>query len=133
MSDKPKNSGKPLPAKPTAPGKEKKPLRQRIAKWFRELRSEVKKITWPTFREVVKNTMVTLALVAVLGVIIWVADLGLDSLRNYLLSLVDNTPPAAAEEIDLTIDESDSDIILPSGSDIDAPLDGYDVTFTDVE
>lgn len=58
----------------------------RIAKYFRELRSELKKVVWPTFQQVVKNTLIVLACVLILGVFIWlfdfVARFGIDALIN---------------------------------------------------
>ena len=55
-----------------------------ICRSFRELRSELKKISWPTPKQVAKNTLIVVVCVAVLGVIIFVfdkvANLGLDAL-----------------------------------------------------
>ncbi|MBE6982295.1 MAG: preprotein translocase subunit SecE [Ruminococcaceae bacterium] len=45
-----------------------------IARYFRELRSELKKVVWPTPHQVLKNTLIVLACVAVVGVFIWVFD-----------------------------------------------------------
>ena len=46
----------------------------RICKYFRELRSELKKVVWPTPKQVLKNALVVLACVVVVGVFIWVFD-----------------------------------------------------------
>ena len=55
-----------------------------IARYFRELKSELKKVVWPTPKQVLKNTLIVLACVLVVGVFIWlfdlVARLGIDSL-----------------------------------------------------
>ena len=45
-----------------------------IARYFRELRSELKKVVWPTPKQVLKNTMVVLACVLIVGVFIWMLD-----------------------------------------------------------
>ena len=45
-----------------------------IARYFRELRSELKKGVWPTPKQVLKNALVVLACVVVVGVFIWVFD-----------------------------------------------------------
>ena len=45
-----------------------------IAKYFRELRSELKKVVWPTPKQVVKNTLIVLACVLIIGVFIWIFD-----------------------------------------------------------
>ena len=45
-----------------------------ICRYFRELRSELKKVVWPTPKQVLKNALVVLACVIVVGVFIWVFD-----------------------------------------------------------
>lgn len=55
--------------------KAKKPsIFARIAKWFRELRSECRKIVWPTREQTIKNTLVVLACVLIVGAFIWILD-----------------------------------------------------------
>ena len=45
-----------------------------VAKYFRELRSELKKVVWPTPQQVLKNTLVVAACVLCVGVFIWLFD-----------------------------------------------------------
>ena len=45
-----------------------------ICRYFRELRSELKKVVWPTPKQVTKNTLIVLACVLIVGVFIWVFD-----------------------------------------------------------
>ena len=45
-----------------------------IARYFRELRSELKKVVWPTYQQVLKNTLVVAACVVVVGLFIWLVD-----------------------------------------------------------
>ena len=47
---------------------------KRIGKWFREMRSELKKVVWPTPKQLVNNTGVALAVMAVAAVILWGFD-----------------------------------------------------------
>ena len=47
----------------------------RIRRYFRELRSELKKVVWPTPKQVGKNSLVVGACVLVVGVFIWLFDL----------------------------------------------------------
>ena len=68
-------------AKSDKPAKSKKPgLFKRIGKYFRDTKSEFKKIVWPTFPSVVRNTLVTLAVCLVLGLLICLVDAGLSAL-----------------------------------------------------
>ena len=58
----------------------------RIRKYFRELRSELKKVVWPTPKQVAKNALVVAVCVVVFGVFIWlfdfVAQTGITALIN---------------------------------------------------
>lgn len=58
-----------------------------ISKFFRDIKGEFKKITWPTLPAVVRNTLVTLAACAVLGLVICLFDIGLSALINLLLGI----------------------------------------------
>ena len=58
-----------------------------VKRYFKELKGEFKKITWPTAAALWKNTGATIALCAIVGVIVCLIDLGLDGLINLLLSL----------------------------------------------
>ena len=55
-----------------------------IRRYFRELRSELKKVVWPTPQQVLNNTLIVGACVLVVGVFIWLFDfiarLGIDGL-----------------------------------------------------
>ena len=55
-----------------------------VCRYFRELRSELKKVVWPTPKQVLKNTLIVAACVLVVGVFIWlfdfVARVGIDAL-----------------------------------------------------
>ena len=46
----------------------------RISRWLREMRSELKKVQWPTWKQVLKNTGVVILCVLVIGIFIWVFD-----------------------------------------------------------
>ena len=57
-----------------------------ICRYFRELRSELKKVVWSSPKQVLKNTLIVLISVVVVGVFIWVFDFvarfGIDALIN---------------------------------------------------
>lgn len=52
----------------------KKAKGNRIVRWLREMRSELKKVQWPAWKQVVKNTGIVILCVIVIGVFIWVFD-----------------------------------------------------------
>lgn len=59
----------------------------RAIKYWRDTKGEYKKIAWPSFKTVVKNTGVTLVMCALAAAFICLVDLGLSSLIDLLLSL----------------------------------------------
>ena len=59
-----------------------------VRRYFRELRSELKKVVWPTAKQVAKNTLVVLACVIIVGVFIWIFDLVSQTGISALINLV---------------------------------------------
>lgn len=68
------------------PKKNKKNVFKVIARFFKDLRGEVKKITWPAAKDVLKGTLITIVCIAIIGVAVFLVDFGLtngiDALRN---------------------------------------------------
>lgn len=58
---------------------------KRMGKFFRDTKGEFKKIIWPTFPAVVRNTGVTLAMCVILGLLICIVDVGLSALINLMV------------------------------------------------
>ena len=56
-------------------GKEKMPLGERIKKFFRDYKSELKKIVWPTRPQVIQNTGVVLVAIIFVAILVGVLDL----------------------------------------------------------
>ena len=47
---------------------------KRVQKWFREMRSELKKVIWPTPKDTAKQTGVALVVMVIAAIGIWVFD-----------------------------------------------------------
>ncbi len=60
---------------------------QRVKKWFKEMKSELKKVQWPSFKTVQKNTLTVIGCVLVVGIFIWLFDLLANSVVGALLNL----------------------------------------------
>ena len=87
MAEEKKNAKPAATAKNTnAVKKEDKKLGffQRIGKWFRDMKAELKKVIWPTKKQVLNNTLVALAVMLVAAVFIWgfdqIAQMGVKAL-----------------------------------------------------
>ena len=62
------------PAPAAAKKKVKAKGSNRIAKWFREMRSELKKVVWPTPKQILNNTLVSLSVMVASAIVIWAID-----------------------------------------------------------
>ena len=52
----------------------KLPFGKRVAKWFREMRSEARKVIWPTPKQTLNNTGVALGMMVVSALVLWGFD-----------------------------------------------------------
>ncbi len=58
----------------------------RVVKWFKDLRSEFKKIVWPSKKTVVNNTFVVLVTMVVSAIFVGLLDAGFLKLLELALS-----------------------------------------------
>ena len=58
-----------------------------ICRYFRELRSELKKVVWPTHEQVLKNAAIVVGCVLVVGIFIWVFDFVAQFVIDALISV----------------------------------------------
>ena len=56
-------------------------LLKRIGKWFRDMKSELKKVIWPTPAVLAKNTGISVAVMVVSAIVLW----GFDELAQMLV------------------------------------------------
>jgi preprotein translocase subunit SecE len=78
MSTEEKNiqTGAKSPAKAKKARKKRKG--NRVTRWFREMKSELKKVVWPTPKQILNNTVVALVVMLVSAIVIW----GFDTLAS---------------------------------------------------
>ena len=60
--------------KPAKASKKKPGVFSRIARWFREMKSELKKVQWPGWKQTWNNTLTVIVCVILVGIFIWVFD-----------------------------------------------------------
>ena len=71
--------------KAKAKAKEKMPgVFSKIKRYFKDLRGEFKKIVWPSKKQIINNTIVVIACMAVTAVIIWLLDWAFISLLSLI-------------------------------------------------
>jgi len=71
----------------TSSKKKKAKGSNRIARWFREMRSELNKVVWPTPKQIVNNTIVALTLMTVAAIAIWALDFASGQIFQAILLL----------------------------------------------
>jgi preprotein translocase subunit SecE len=95
--------------------KSKKNPFKSIAGFFKSVKSEGKKVVWPTGKEVWKNTLVVLVVILILGVAIYAVDFGLSQGLKGIKTLADSntttttTTEEATTEATTTEDETVAD------------------------
>ena len=72
-------------AKAPAKKKDKKP--NRVVRWFKDLKGELKKVTWPSAKYTAKNVGIVIVCVLLVGVLIWVFDWVVKMVVEALLNL----------------------------------------------
>lgn len=70
-TDKATEKKKYVPAKPV---KEKVKLKVRIANFIRDYKSEIKKIVWPTFKQLTTSTKIVVIAIVLMGIAVGVVD-----------------------------------------------------------
>ena len=60
----------------------------RIGKWLKDMKSELKKVQWPTRKQTPNNTLIVIACVVFVGVFIWIFDAVAGGLIQALIHLV---------------------------------------------
>ena len=63
---------------------------QKIGKWFREMKSELKKVIWPTKDQLKTNTLVSLGMIFVSAIVVWGFDEVAQLFVRALLTLTGN-------------------------------------------
>ena len=55
-----------------------------LSRWFREMKSELKKVVWPTPKQLATNTGVALFVMALAAVVLW----GFDELAGLVVNVI---------------------------------------------
>ncbi len=98
---------------------------QTIAKFFKGVNAERKKVIWPTGKETVKNTIIVLVVVVIVGAAIYAVDTGLSLGMKGIRMLKDKAETTTvSEETTAASSEDELNALLDGASDDSA--DGTD-------
>ena len=82
MAEEKKTSTAPVKAVTAVKKDDTKPgFFQKVGKWFREMRSELKKVVWPTRKQLINNTVVSVVVMLVSALGVW----GFDQIARLLV------------------------------------------------
>ena len=103
-------------AKEPAKKKENKEKKEN-KNFFKEFRAELKRVSWPTPKQLVNNTAVVVAIVVLVAVIVFVLDVIFENLNSFgverLKALVTSSSTETEETEDAT---GDSELVLDDGT-----------------
>ena len=60
---------------------------KRVAKWFREMKSELKKVVWPTGKQLFNNTLISVVVMVASAIVLWGFDMLASGLVHALINL----------------------------------------------
>ena len=60
---------------------------KRVAKWFREMKSELKKVVWPTGKQLLNNTVVSVVVMVASAIVLWGFDMLASGLVHALINI----------------------------------------------
>ena len=82
MAEEKKTNAAPVKAVTAVKKDDTKPgFFKRVGKWFREMRSELKKVVWPTRKQLINNTVVSLVVMLISALGVW----GFDQIARLLV------------------------------------------------
>lgn len=82
-----KTSNSKVETKKTSTKNKKDNIFKKIGRKFKEVFSELKKVSWPSFKTIVKNTGIVLGIVGIFLVVITLMDLGLGELFKLITGI----------------------------------------------
>ena len=78
--------------------------------FFKDFKAELKKVIWPTPKQLVNNTIAVVTIVLITAVIVFVLDLAFEKMNTYginkLKEMVDSKNEISNELVDETLEEN---------------------------
>lgn len=101
--------------------KKKKPF-SGVVSYFKDVRAELKKVAWPTLKQIQNNTVIVIIALLLVGAMIWVIDLGFGITLG---TVIESADPGS---------QLQDNINIPEGMDLEGlDLEGMDLEGLDLE
>lgn len=89
--------------------------------FLKDFKSELKRVTWPTGKQLVNNTVAVITIVFITAAIVFVLDLGFEMLNKYGINKIksavnskDNQGTTVVENQETTNGQDDNNNVTPS-------------------
>lgn len=60
---------------------------KRVAKWFRDMKSELKKVVWPSAKQTTKSSAVAIGMIVLCAVVLWGFDSAAQAVVKALINI----------------------------------------------
>ena len=61
-------------------------VRRNVERFYKDIKSELKKVIWPNRRQLVNNTGTVLLACIMIGIVIWIADLLFGQISSFIFT-----------------------------------------------
>lgn len=75
--------------------------------FWKELKSELKKVTWPTFKKLVNNTSAVIVIVLIVSAIVFVLDVCFENLNHFGVGKIKSLVSTDTENVEQTDESND--------------------------
>ncbi len=80
-----------------------------IVNYFKDVKGEMKKVAWPTFKQVKNNTIIVIVAVIIVGAIIALLDFGFAKGFEFIINKPEQTEQVEGQTEDIVIDDAEID------------------------
>jgi preprotein translocase subunit SecE len=108
---------------------------QKNKHFFKDFKAELKKVIWPTPKQIVNSTIAVATIVLITAAIVFVLDIAFDTLNKYGINqlkenIKKNTDNSVQEEIDITDEQEeenaeDNVIDVPEEGEVETETEQY--------
>ena len=107
--------------------------------YFKEMKTELKKVVWPTPKELVNNTLAVIVFVICIAVIVFISDIVFDNLNKYGITALQEKVRSSFQTTDASentteenaTDENEADENSTEGVETEVVEEGTDTTDED--
>lgn len=102
-------------------------------KFFKEFKAELKRVSWPTFKQLVNNTAAVIAIVLILSVIVFVLDVIFENMNKFGVEKLKAIVTSSSTEIEESGEETTTEVDENTTLEIDTQSEVSNEAETTVE